>query len=138
MSFYQSENMHTETVGDSSIGKMRSQLNGSPLSTQTQTEDKLQCYSVFFPTAVLIKFPFLVMFSQEYQNHFGTQRTNLMFRFKKKKVRMALCSVLTKVWQQTVFIPNNSCVEEVTVLEEQMIGDTPGRERYEGRADSWT
>lgn len=36
---------------------------------------------------------------------------------------MTFGSVLTEVWQ-TAFIPNNSCVEEVTLLEKQMIGDT--------------
>lgn len=33
-----------------------------------------------------------------------------------------------------MFIPNNSCMEEVTLLEKQMIGETRGRERYEGGA----
>lgn len=48
---------------------------------------------------------------------------------------MTFCSVLNEVWQ-TVFIPNNSCVEEVTLLEKQMIGETQDSERYKDKADS--
>lgn len=66
-----------------------------------------------------------------------------MFMFKvvlipqsKKKKSMTFCSVLSEVWQ-TGFIPNNSCVEEVTLLEKQIIGKTQGRGRYEDGADSW-
>lgn len=39
---------------------------------------------------------------------------------------------MTEVWQ-TAFIPDSSCVEEVTVLEKQMI-----RVGGEDDADSWT
>lgn len=62
-----------------------------------------------------------------------------MFEFKavlipKNKKRMTFCSVLTEVWQ-TMFIPNNSCVEEMTLPEKQMIGEEKGR--HEDKADSW-
>lgn len=99
------------------------------LHTQTHTEQSVllgRC----FPQFRLIKFPFLLLFSKNAQinlGHIGQVDVQVQNSAdpRKQKNTMTFCSLLAEVWQ-TVFIPNNSCVEEMTLLERQMIGETQG------------
>lgn len=95
--------------------------------TQRERENKVHCYAVVSHSSDRLDFHFYYYFPRTPESIWDTL-AKLMFRFKavlipkNKKKSMTFCSALTEVWQ-TAFIPNNSCMEEVTPLEKQMIGE---------------